>query len=155
MGISDLQILRERLEKAYEVYLNYGNFLFFIVSGKGRGKRPTFSIMKEILVEEYGIDEQRVFCDEHSTNTIECLSNSEELFTNLTANTYDVQYCVRIISSEYHIPRVKLLCKYKLFSDSIVIFHSSKTASDLDEKLEKESEIILSMANTFSDNTER
>lgn len=99
--------LKARLDAAYDA-LDYNKDGICIVSGgKGEGEpQSEGSAMKEYLVSR-GIEESRIFTEEKSRNTAENIRYSKKLIQE--QNLED--YAVVCVSSNTHIPRIRLLCE--------------------------------------------
>lgn len=109
-GTKPSKYLYDRCVKAYE-YLNENKDAVAILSG-GQGPDEGISeaqCMKNVLT-EMGIDENRLFMEDKSTNTKENIEFSKNIIEkeNLDKN-------VLVVTNEFHEYRAKLLCdKYDL-----------------------------------------
>ena len=99
-------VLKRRLDHAYEVMKDVPD-AFCIVSG-GQGKNENAAegdVMKWYLV-NLGMDDERIFVDGKSKNTLENVINSKEIIQ--TNNLSDRR--IACVSTGFHIPRIRYLC---------------------------------------------
>jgi len=95
-----------RLEKAAELLEKTEGSVCIVAGGMGPDEfRPEGEVMADYLISK-GIDEERIFVDAKSKNTIENIENAIDIINE--ENLED--YTVCCVSTGFHIPRIKLLC---------------------------------------------
>lgn len=99
--------LSERLKTAKEVLEEHPKAICITAGGQGNNEPMPESVkMKEVLVEA-GIDDERIFTEERSTDTAENIAFSIEVLKNIG---YEPENCSFIfVSSGFHTPRILLL----------------------------------------------
>lgn len=97
--------LRLRLDAAYEVLKEADGTVCIVSGGQGLDE-PDFEgkVMKEYLISK-GIEESRITAETASEDTRENIRYSMEIIEEKYKG-----YHVACVSSNYHIPRIKLLC---------------------------------------------
>lgn len=115
--------LEKRIDSAYDFLLCHKDSVAILSGGQGRGELISEALcMKQILVQR-GVDEKRLFLEEHSVNTDENICFSLEIIEE-----YGLSRQVAVATSEYHQYRAGLICKrYGLEARSL----SSATRIDL------------------------
>ncbi len=99
--------LQKRLNTALELYDGCEGAYIIVSGGQGDNEvRPEAEAMKEYLV-EHGVDEDRVFVEDKSRNTIQNIKYSFEIIDEAGMDDYTVVS----VSNAFHIPRIILLCK--------------------------------------------
>ncbi|MCD8212267.1 MAG: YdcF family protein [Oscillospiraceae bacterium] len=99
-------ILKDRLDKALE-YLEDHEEMTVIVSGGQRKDEPRTeaSAMAEYLTEG-GVDPDRILVEDRSVNTLENLVNTRQMMLDLG---YDIDGNILVVSSGFHLTRVKMI----------------------------------------------
>lgn len=98
--------LASRLDVAVDTMLKDKNAVCIVSGGQGPDEPFTeASCMREYMIER-GIPEDRIFLEEKSSNTKENIMYSAELIDNLGFSDRQI-IC---ISSETHIPRIRMMC---------------------------------------------
>ena len=99
--------LRRRLDTAAELLEKAPDSLCIVSGGQGANEhRPEGDVMKEYLVAK-GIAAERIISENTSKNTIENIENSVKIMEDEGLDDYEIA-CV---STNSHIPRIKILCK--------------------------------------------
>ncbi len=113
--------LKKRLDLGIEMLKNNINEkdILIILSGKGKGMDVECNKMREYLIENKITSE--IICENKSINTIQNLE-----FTNILLKNYSKTKTV-VISSDYHIPRIKNLSKL----NDCYLFSGSKTDKNI------------------------
>lgn len=95
--------LEYRLDKAYDYARNNPDSQLILCGGITRKNVVSeATVMKEYLLSK-GMDENRLICEDQSTDTIENIQNS--------LNYIDSQSKILVLSSNYHVYRAKLICE--------------------------------------------
>lgn len=99
--------LAARLEKASEIMSEDENGICIVSGGMGVDEPFTeASCMKEYLI-SLGVDEERIITEEKASNTIENIRYSVALAEKMGLSERQI-VC---ISSDTHIPRIRLMCR--------------------------------------------
>lgn len=95
--------LRARLELGATLLRENPHLHVIVTGGKGTAQLPAEAqVMKQVLIEDYGIEENRILVEDRSTNTFENLFFSQSLFGNQR---------VAIVTNEFHSVRTSLLAR--------------------------------------------
>ena len=95
--------LEYRLDKAYDYARNNPDSQLILCGGITRKNVVSeATVMKDYLLSK-GMDENRLICEDQSTDTIENIQNS--------LNYIDSQSKILVLSSNYHVYRAKLICE--------------------------------------------
>lgn len=98
--------LRYRLDYAADVMKDAEESVFIVCGGKGANEPcAEATVMKDYLV-SIGIDEDRIFVDDESENTIENIDNAMKIIEDEGLSDRKVA----CLSTEFHVPRIKFLC---------------------------------------------
>ncbi|MEW8957430.1 YdcF family protein [Clostridium sp.] len=116
---------KERLDTTIEYLSSYGKEENIIVSG-GVGLTARLSealVMKKFLVEG-GIEEHRIIVEDKSRNIYENLKYSKDIIEKYSNNKVS-NYKIKVITSNYHGLRAKMLAKRLGYED--ITLYTSKT----------------------------
>ncbi len=95
--------LRARLELGATLLRENPHLHVIVTGGKGTAQLPAEAqVMKRVLIEDYGIEENRILVEDRSTNTFENLFFSQSLFG---------KHQVAIVTNEFHSVRTSLLAR--------------------------------------------
>lgn len=95
--------LRARLEMGANLLKQNPNLKVIVTGGKGTDTLPPEAqVMKRVLIEEYGIGEERILVEDQSSNTFENLLFSKRLLKGEK---------VAIVTNEFHSVRTSLLAR--------------------------------------------
>lgn len=95
--------LRSRLEKGAELLKKYPKLVVVVTGGKGSETLPPEAhLMRKFLIEEYGIEEERIIIEDQACNTFENLLWSKPLLPNGK---------IAIVTNEFHSIRTSFLAK--------------------------------------------
>lgn len=99
--------LRKRLDTATDILKKAPDALCIVSGGQGKDEsRPEADVMKDYLVSK-GISADRILTENASKNTLENIENSVKIMEEEGLSDYEIA-CV---STNFHIPRIKILCK--------------------------------------------
>lgn len=97
------QTLRSRLEKGAELLKEYPHLMVVVTGGKGSDiLLPEAHLMQKVLIEEYGIDKERIILEDQAHNTFENLLWSKPLLPDQK---------IAIITNDFHSIRTSFLAK--------------------------------------------
>lgn len=97
------ETLKYRLDEAYDYAVNNPNSRLVLCGGVTRENTVSEAeVMKEYLL-ELGLHENRIYCEDESTNTIENIQNS---FAYVDADSKII-----VLSSNYHVIRARMICE--------------------------------------------
>lgn len=97
------KVLENRLLKAVDYLKKFKDSKVIVSGGKGIDEEVSEGyVMKKYLMKN-GIDENRIFIEDSSTNTFENLKNTRNIIGNIDE--------ILIITSKYHLLRSKILAK--------------------------------------------
>ena len=95
------KILHSRLEKGAILLKENPHLRVILTGGNGnKEKFPEAQVMKKVLVEQFGVEEERIIIEDLSKNTFENLLFCKRLISDKR---------VAIITSEFHSMRVKMI----------------------------------------------
>ena len=100
-------VLRKRLNKTVEYMEEIPGSVCIVTGGQGPDEVISEAqARKNYLVDEKGIEPERIYLDDASGNTIENIKNALDIME--TAGIAD--YKIVSVSNAFHIPRIKLIC---------------------------------------------
>ena len=95
--------LYSRLERGAKLLQEHSELSVIVTGGKGnQSSISEAQLMKDILIKEFNIDEQRIHLEDQSRNTYENLLNTKPLLLNKKS---------AVITSEFHTVRTAFLAK--------------------------------------------
>lgn len=97
--------LRKRLDTAYDCLSEKPDSVCILSGGRGADEiRAEALVMKDYLIEK-GIDEERIYVEDKSSNTLENIKFSLQIIEEegLSDN------CIVSVSNAFHIPRIELI----------------------------------------------
>ena len=98
--------LRYRLDRTAEIMKEAPSAVCIVCGGKGDNEPCAEAyVMRDYLI-SLGIEEDRIYVDDKSGNTIENIENAKRIIKERGLS----DHAVACISTDYHIPRVKYLC---------------------------------------------
>ena len=107
-------VLRKRLNKTADYLEAVPGSVCIVTGGQGPDEvMPEADAMKNYLVEDMGIDADRIYTDPKSSNTIENIKNALAIMEEEGISDYTIVS----VSNAFHIPRIKLIC-FRLDCDS-------------------------------------
>ncbi|MEK6935023.1 MAG: YdcF family protein [Nanoarchaeota archaeon] len=139
---------QDRLDKAIELFKK-GNIDFFIVCGKNdhNSKQPiTHAKSMEDYAISKGIPESVILKEEKSVDTV-----GHPIFIKNEIIKQRNWKKLIVVSSDYHIQRVKKIFDFILGEDFSIDYISSKTNKNTPEIIKKESNSLQVFHNTFKD----
>lgn len=116
--------LKERLDKALEVYEKNPDAFIMVTGGQGNGEDVSEAECMKIYLMEHGVDENAIICEDKSTDTKENVRYSKKI---LEEKGLDGAKLVGV-SSEFHIKRIKKICRTEGLSTDAVGTHTSDPA---------------------------
>lgn len=101
-------MLKARVDSAYDYLFENKNSVAVLSGGQGDGESISEAECMYRLLTEKGIDPNRLFKEEQSTNTSQNIYNSKQIIlkNNLSTN-------VAIVSSDFHLKRASMIAQKK------------------------------------------
>lgn len=114
--------LKRRLDKAYNILSDNPGSVCIVSGGQGENEPAAESeIMKNYLV-DLGVEPERIYEENQSSNTIENIAFSSEILRETGMDKRPVT----AVSSDFHIPRIKLISERSGFAQ---YYYHAKSAS--------------------------
>ncbi len=123
-GSEPSKSLKERLDKALEVYEKNPDACFIVTGGQGNGESISEAeCMKNYLV-RCGVDASVIFCEDRSTDTKQNVEYSKKLLEEHGLGGIKTVG----VSSEFHVKRIQKICRANGLDTDCVGTHTSNPA---------------------------
>lgn len=126
--------LKLRLDKALSVMEDVPGSVCIVCGGKGENENAAEGdVMKKYLVSR-GMEEERIYVDAESKNTLENIKYSMQIIEDENLD----KRAVACVSTGFHIPRIRYLCKREGLSVSYCYYAASPNSVSLYTSLVRE-----------------
>lgn len=102
------KVLANRLDTAFDYAMEHENVIVIVSGGQGGNETTTEAYAMAAYLEQKGLEKERIWLEEKSTDTNENLTFSQELIGNKEAK-------IAVVSNDFHIFRAVHLARKKGF----------------------------------------
>ena len=134
-------VLQSRIEQGCACYQTYPDAVILVSGAQGKNEKVSEAqAMKEVLV-KLGVEENQILVEDQSTNTFQNLVYSKKV---LTEDGYPEDAQVVIVSSSFHLFRIKMLAKRVGLNAQVIACPNADISSTLKGYLREVPAVIKS-----------